>query len=131
MTDISLNPASTAGDWQQGGSPAIPPDAIYGSWKGAVRTVDQTKTPAGAPSGTPTITVTPDADPAKNTWAGILDPTPGQSLGYGLEAVWNLTSLGTVPGHNYRFQIMVHDGDQNKVGGDVGEACVQVNNIQP
>jgi hypothetical protein len=27
-------------------------------------------------------------------------------------------------GHNYRFQVMVHDGDQNKVGGDSGEACV-------
>src|SRR5262249_17926429 len=25
---------------------------------------------------------------------------------------------------NYRFQVMVHDGDQNKVGGDTGEACV-------
>src|SRR4029077_16842349 len=96
VTDITLDPSSIAGDWQQqGGNPAIPPDAIYGSWKGAVRTVDKTKTPAGAPSGTPTITVTPDADPAKNPWAGILDPTPGASLGYGLEAVWNLSSLGT------------------------------------
>jgi hypothetical protein len=27
-------------------------------------------------------------------------------------------------GHNYRFQVMVHDGDQNKIGGDSGEACV-------
>ena len=27
-------------------------------------------------------------------------------------------------GHSYRIQVMVHDGDQNKVGGDSGEACV-------
>jgi len=29
-------------------------------------------------------------------------------------------------GHTYRFQFMGHDGDQNKSGGDVGEACVNV-----
>ena len=31
--------------------------------------------------------------------------------------------VGLVAGHSYRFQVIVHDGDQNK-GGDSGEACV-------
>src|SRR5206468_3321462 len=29
-------------------------------------------------------------------------------------------------GHVYRVQFMVHDGDQNKVGGDTGEGCATV-----
>jgi hypothetical protein len=45
---------------------------------------------------------------------------------------WNLFDLvdqfgATITGHNvYRIQFMVHDGDQNKAGGDVGQACVNV-----
>lgn len=30
--------------------------------------------------------------------------------------------VALVAGHSYRFQVIVHDGDQNK-GGDSGEAC--------
>ena len=41
--------------------------------------------------------------------------------GYGTEVRWDLRLEA---GHNYRFQVMVHDGDQNKIGGDSGEACV-------
>src|SRR5206468_10923409 len=40
ITDITDNPNSTSGDWQQGGTPGIPPHAVFGTWKGAVRTVD-------------------------------------------------------------------------------------------
>src|SRR5262249_35003353 len=29
-----------------------------------------------------------------------------------------------IPGHAYRFYVIVHDGDQNKTGGDVGQACI-------
>src|SRR5262249_37026608 len=28
-----------------------------------------------------------------------------------------------IPGHIYRFYVIVHDGDQNKVGGDAGQAA--------
>jgi hypothetical protein len=28
------------------------------------------------------------------------------------------------PGHAYRLQIMLHDGDQNKSGGDAGQGCM-------
>jgi hypothetical protein len=41
--------------------------------------------------------------------------------GYGTEVRWDLVLAA---GHSYRIQVMVHDGDQNKVGGDSGEACV-------
>src|SRR5207248_2025106 len=30
------------------------------------------------------------------------------------------------PGHTYRVQILTHDGDQNKSGGDAGEFCVKL-----
>src|SRR5581483_10081923 len=42
--------------------------------------------------------------------------------GYGAEARWNLADLNLIPGHTYRFYVIVHDGDQNKSGGDCGQA---------
>src|SRR5262249_55141850 len=46
--------------------------------------------------------------------------------GYGAEVRWNLNDLYSqgllIPGHTYRFYIIVHDGDQNKSGGDCGQA---------
>ena len=122
MTDITTNLTSTAGDWQQFGT-ALPPNAVFGTWKAAVRTVDKT-------TSTPTISSTPDADPAKNNWnlgAGAdTAPTGLTNEGFGAEARWNVSGLGLTPGHAYRMQFMVHDGDQNKVGGDAGEACMTV-----
>ena len=46
--------------------------------------------------------------------------------GYGAEVRWDVSSLGLLPGHVYRMQFMVHDGDQNKAGGDVGQGCATV-----
>ena len=71
------------------------------------------------------ITITPDPDPMKNMWmlGPGSDPVP-QGLtnqGFGAEARW---SVPLMSGHSYRLQAMVHDGDQNKAGGDSGEACV-------
>ena len=37
-----------------------------------------------------------------------------------------MNDLGLQPGHAYRLEFMVHDGDQLKVGGDSGEACMTV-----
>ena len=53
---------------------------------------------------------------------------------YGAEARWNVNSLqckdaqsGVVgplqPGHVYRVQVLIHDGDQNGSGGDAGQSC--------
>ena len=117
ITDISTDSTSRSGDWQMGGVPTAP-NAIFGSWKAAVRTVDNTKSPSA-------VTITPDADPMKNNWtlgAGADTPPAGlANEGYGAEARWNVQLL---PGHSYRLQVLVHDGDQNKGGGDSGEACV-------
>ena len=116
ISDISADPNNRSGDWQQGGVPTAP-NAIFGSWKAAVRTVDNTKSPS-------TVTITPDKDPAKNNWMLAGGDTPPSGLaneGYGAEARWNVQ---LVPGHSYRLQVLVHDGDQNKGGGDSGEACV-------
>ena len=116
ITDVSSDPTSRTGDWQQGGRPTGP-NVVYGTWKAAVRTVDTTVSPN-------TVTITPDADPAKNGWTlGGPDSAP-QGLsneGYGAEVVWNVPFTA---GHSYRVQVLVHDGDQNQAGGDSGEACV-------
>jgi len=116
VTDVTKDPNSRAGDWQMGGRP-INPNAVYGTWKSAVRTVDKTTTP-------PTVSVTPDTDPAKNDWNfGNNDPVPTglKNEGWSSEVKWGVTFQ---PGHSYRLQVLVHDGDQNKVGGDSGEACI-------
>jgi hypothetical protein len=119
ITDITGDPGSLAGDWQYGGT-AVPPNAVFGTWKGAVRTVDKTKTPVA-------VTVTPDADPAVNNWdlGANADAVPAGLVnqGFGAEVRWNVDGLGLIPGHTYRLYFMVHDGDQNKTGGDVGHDC--------
>jgi hypothetical protein len=127
ITDLTTSTNPLAGDWQFGGRP-IPPHAIFGTWKSAVRTLDNTRNP-------PVATVTPDADPAKNNYilgAGS-DPVPPGLVnqGYGTELRWNIDETNMVdqagqpllPGHTYRLYFMVHDGDQNKQGGDAGQGC--------
>src|SRR5262249_35741733 len=56
-------------------------------------------------------------------------PTVLTNEGYGAEARWSLSALQAagilIPGHNYRFYVIVHDGDQNKTGGDCGQASYQ------
>jgi hypothetical protein len=120
ITDITSNPSSKAGDWQYGGTPIVP-DAVFGTWKGAIKTINKV---------TNTVTVTPDADVVKNNWnlGTGSDPVPGtfSNEGYGSEVRWNVNDLPLLPGHVYRIQFMVHDGDQNKAGGDVGQACMLV-----
>jgi hypothetical protein len=122
ITDLTVNGAtSRIGDWQQGGT-GIAPHRVCGTWKAAVRTVDNTRSPA-------VVTVTPDADPAKNNWdldGG--DPAPAglTNQGYGAELVWNISELNLIAGHTYRLYFMVHDGDQNKSGGDVGQGCTTI-----
>jgi hypothetical protein len=123
ITDLTLNPSNPyKGDWQYGGT-GIPPHAVFGTWKGAVKTIDKTHNP-------PTVTVALDTDPAKNNWtlgAGS-DPVPAglANEGYGAEARWEISQLGLISGHTYRLYWMVHDGDQNGTGGDSGQACATI-----
>jgi hypothetical protein len=130
ITDITTDPSSRSGDWQYGGT-AYAPSAVFGTWKSYAKTVDYTM--GGA------VTLSGATDPAKNGWnlgPGADKPPPGLATeGYTAEVRWNLSDLVNagvlLPGHNYRFYVMVHDGDQNKSGGDVGQASYQVNNPIP
>jgi hypothetical protein len=125
ITDITNDPNSRSGDWQYGGTAYAPSD-VFGTWKAFTETIDLT---------TSTVTVTTTADPAKNNWTlGSGSDTPPAGLtneGYGAEVRWNLNDLYSqgklVAGHNYRFYVMVHDGDQNKTGGDAGQASFSYN----
>jgi hypothetical protein len=128
ITDITFNPIDKSGDWQFGGSPTTP-GAIFGAWKGATEVRDQTKNP-------PAVTITTEGDPRKkNGWnlGPGSDPVPAGTYndGFGFEARWKLSDLRLngeplIVGHCYRLYFMVHDGDQNKIGGDVGHACLNV-----
>ena len=139
ITDITSDPNSLAGDWQFGGAP-ITPHAVFGVWKGATMLVDATKSPV-------LRTITTDSNPAKNDPLGDSRLGPGGDIppqgfafkyptvagdkdfseGFTAEVVWDVDTLVAqgkmIPGHTYRVQFMVHDGDQNKTGGDVGQAC--------
>jgi hypothetical protein len=111
VTDITADPACTAGDMQHGGHP-YDPVAIFGTWKSA------TEEDGGV--GTPAM-----MDPMSNKWnlGSGSDPVPSLTKtcteGYGTELLFE---VGLISGHSYRLQVIVHDGDQNK-GGDSGEGC--------
>jgi len=109
-TDLTVNGLnSRAGDWQNNGTPLGDPNDIFGTWK-----------PSNA------------SDPAKNntnvdgeTW-----PSGLSHEGYTSVILWKTNTLGLQAGHVYRLQAMVHDGDQNKTGGDVGEVCTTIQSPQ-
>jgi hypothetical protein len=126
VTDTN-NPNPLAGDWQLGGTGQVP-NFVSGTWKGAVRTVNQTTNV--------TITV-PDLDPFPNNWnlGPGSDPVPTPTpinQGYGAEVRWDISQLhdeNGIPlqgGHTYRLYFMVHDGDQNNSGGDAGQGCTYI-----
>ena len=127
ITDITIDHFSRAGEWQQSTttipSVAHAPNKIYGMWKSGVKTVDKTKTPN-------VITIQMDPDPSKNNgWnlaGGALPPAGTITDKYGALVSWDVDKLGLLPGHIYRLQFMVHDGDQNKIGGDVGQSCTTI-----
>ena len=121
VTDITNDPTNRSGDWQQGGI-GFAPNHIHGTWKNLVKTVDYTKNPA-------LVSITADSDPQQNHWnlaGGDAPPAGTIDDGFGCEVVWDIAALNLIPNHKYRCLFMVHDGDQNKVGGDVGEACITI-----
>ena len=122
ITDLTVNGASSRiGDWQQGGTP-FSPSSVCGSWKGGVKNVDSTKNPVA-------VTIQPDGDPSSNGWdlgGGDAPPAGTPDVGFGALIKWDVTTLGLLPGHTYRIQVMVHDGDQNKTGGDAGSMCATI-----
>jgi hypothetical protein len=129
ITDTTADATCTAGDLQKGGQP-YEPVAVFGTWKSATEGAGNVGTPA-------------TMDPTANKWnlGSSADPPPAaattmgmppmgvmpmgmpmaMSCGEGYSAELRF-EVGLVAGHSYRFQAIVHDGDQNK-GGDSGEGC--------
>ena len=69
-------------------------------------------------------------NPAKNNWnldGGDAVPAGLTDQGFGAEVRWEIDQLPLVLGRTYRLYFMVHDGDQNKAGGDVGQGCTTLN----
>jgi Flp pilus assembly protein TadG len=140
VTDITTHPELRTGDWQYGGTP-IPPTAVFGTWKSVTKKVTRS-------GGKVTVTIdakTNDTWITKNVSNGHWnlgsgsDPVPPnlEWQDYGAEIRWDVASLLADPnppspqrpfqkGHIYRVQFIVHDGDQNNSGGDVGQNCVIV-----
>jgi YVTN family beta-propeller protein len=130
ITDITFDANSRAGDWQCGGSPQ-PPSSVCGVWKSfSNRTPGPDPTPNGSNLGTGA-----DLYPAlPDDSCSCVDSAncSCEAEAFGAELRWNLLDLNDgvgnplIFGHAYRVQVLVHDGDQDQVGGDVGEACVNV-----
>src|SRR5439155_1409797 len=102
---------------------------------GVRRVVVKTRTGTTTTDYPFTTLATNALDPARNNWnLGSGDPAPAglSNEGWSAEIRWNVDDLVAagkmIPGHTYRLQFMVHDGDQNSTGGDSGEGCV---NVQP
>jgi hypothetical protein len=144
VTDLTSDPTCTAGDLQHGGTPYAP-IAVFGTWKSASEGSGGVGTPGADPTangwdlGTGADSVSsaieacgqaagPKPGPGPGGPGAGMDGGPGGPGGgpggpgggnYGTELRFE---VGLIAGHSYRFQVMVHDGDQNK-GGDSGEAC--------
>ena len=131
VTNLTVDGAnSTAGDWQHGGTSQSSLADIFGTWvTGAYDSSNAYQKPAPPTvqnkSGS-TYLYGPGSDAPGGTLAS------SQNENFGAELRWNVSSLvddhgaKLAPGNMYRFQVILHDGDQNKTGGDVGELCVNL-----
>lgn len=125
ITDITNNAGCKAGDQQNGGTP-YDLEAIFGTWKAA----DSAGVPgANATGGMNGWNLGPGADDTTQAATNCGQCATGTGMmargggcpggGYSAELRFE---AGLIPGHMYRLQVQVHDGDQNK-GGDGAEAC--------
>jgi hypothetical protein len=123
LTDITNDPNSTIGDWQNGGTP-IPPHFISGTWSTSIKN--------GSNISQSSLQDTKNV--INKTWnlaAGGTAPVPGSTYDdesyYGLEMRWNIQQLlnsGKIQtGHAYRAQFMIRDGDGES---DVAQGCVSI-----
>jgi parallel beta-helix repeat protein len=117
-TDITTHTTNISGDAQSGGQPNTP-DTVYGAWKAA-----------GAPDPVANgMSRTPLSDP----WPPANGPPGTHASDFTAELVWKLSNvrardpvsnqyLAPQPGHKYRVQIALHDGEDPT---DVGVACLE------
>ena len=113
ITDITADPSCTAGDQQHGGTP-YDPVAIFGSWKAASENGTIGQPTGGDPASNAGWNLGPGADPVP---ASVKSVCSGS--GYSAEIQF---AAGLIPGHSYRLQAILHDGDQTR-GADSGEGC--------
>ncbi len=128
VTDITADPTCTTGDLQHGGHP-YDPIAVFGTWKSATEGAGNMGTPVQAdpmPANGWNLGSSADAVPAAvmscNQGVGGRGGRGGGGGGGGGFGAELRFEVGLVSGHSYRFQVIVHDGDQTR-GGDSGEAC--------
>jgi hypothetical protein len=118
VTDVTNDPNNRSGDWQYGGLP-VAPHGVYGTWRPAVKTIDNS-------SGPGAVSIKPDQNPTANNWNMDGGDTPPASMtdkGWGTEARWKLADLGLLPGHRYRMQVIMHSGKDDTTIC-YGEACL-------
>jgi len=151
ITDITQNPNARTGDWQQNGI-RYAPTKICGIFDYASKKLTTLKSDGSYDYVITNVNnrdansqplVTFPAKPNSLLRSGQIDygsgsdPIPANAIinplafndirpGWGAQIGWDLNSLGLVPNHDYRFQVMVHDGDNNGNGGDVGHGCVNI-----
>jgi hypothetical protein len=128
VTKVAGNAAANtpaAGDWQdQGFTHEQEPDFVGGMWKATNEGHLQVAGKDAAANGT---YLGPHSDLPFDTSLASIEK-------YGAEARFDISGLDAYNpatglyepvkgGGTYKVQMMVHDGDQNKGGGDTGEAC--------
>jgi hypothetical protein len=126
LTDLTVNgPNSRKGDWQQGGTGIRRRACAARGRRRCARSTRPSPAEGHGDAGSATRRRT------TGRWATAATRRRRASAvlaneGYGAECVWKVSELKLVQGHSYRAQFIVHDGDQNKTGGDCGEACTTV-----
>jgi hypothetical protein len=135
ITDLTNDPTCMAGDLQQGGQP-YDPIAVFGTWKSAAEGSGNVGTPDTTDPAANGTNLGSSADPLPSSATGSTTmggmpmggmPMGGMPKGGTMMCSEQYTAelrfeVALIAGHSYRFQAIVHDGDQNK-GGDSGEGC--------
>ena len=129
LTDITDDANARSGDWQCGGT-AQAPSRICGLWKPFIpgKSVNNPKTKNTTNLGTGADPFPSQPDSTCSCVGSTHCTCAGED--YAAEVTWDLDDLRDqygsplVTGRVYRAQVMIHDGDQNQNGGDVGQNCV-------
>lgn len=112
VSDITTDSNNKSGDAQSGGVP-YKPDEIYGTWKALN---------AENPKGNGLKLGGPDIFPQQTNMLNLINAKNALKLynQFTAEIIWKVDNLGLTPGHTYRAQFILHDGDRE---GDIGEGC--------
>ena len=131
VTDLTQNPNPPySGDGQNGGTPN-PPDIVYGAWKQENQGNDPNQCNNSKGNGT-NLDGSPDQYPISPVPISCSDQDRDTS--WTAENVWHIANLkekdGTplIPGHVYRFQFAMHDGDGAFHGDDFSDGCITFQN---